>query len=86
MGKPAEHVNILHYVRVLRQMARDDKKQANATNLSWWKKHHAKERRRRLKEAWFWRNYERRLRGNESASTILLRSQLRESVLMEAAE
>lgn len=100
MGTPAEHVAILHYIRSLRMMARDDKRLSNEAFNEHWREHASKERVRHIREALHWRRYERDLRGCDSASTILARAkeverqraherlaaQLHASVVMEAAE
>lgn len=80
-----ERIAILNYVRNLRLIAKDDKAQARNATSPKRREHHLAERRRRLVEAMRWRKTERQFR----ASTImreLLRSQLHESVHLEAAE
>lgn len=83
MLSETERQSILAYVRNLRLIAKDDKRLAGEQPHR--REHHLAERRRRLMEALRWRRDERRLR----ASTImreLLKSQLHESVRLEAAE
>lgn len=84
MLSKSESAAILHYVRELRRHALEDKRlAASAFNASWCE-HWLSERRRHLKEAWRWRRNEREFR--EDTIKALLRSQLKHSLMMEAAE
>lgn len=79
-----ERLAILRYIAALRKMAWSDRICAEQTRLPEQRARWLAERRRRLSEAWRWRRYEREYR--ESTIKALLRSQLQQSVMMEAAE
>lgn len=84
----AERVAILGYVRTLRAFALDDKIQAARTRSPRRRAHLLSERRRRILEALRWRRHEREYRASTIKALLheLVRSQLQESVMMEAAE
>lgn len=83
VGTVAEHASILNYVRSLRLMARDDKRLSREAFNERWRAYAAAERRRRIKEAWLWRGIERRLRGHDSASTIVARARRAERMRIQ---
>lgn len=82
MLSESERIAILRYVKALRSMARDDKREAALATNPKRREHLLHEHRRRLKEAWRWRRYERDFRASTIRS-LLIMSQLKQS--LEAA-